>query len=152
MFLRKEKRKYKSGNYRMIPFCRDCDSIEVETVQTCKHCGSHNIGYPSFDDMISEDKRGMLEIEKEKDVYIYKCDICGNEFDGIKIPSMVSYEDGEFMVGKFNNEYGTVTEYGLDKDLCNECLTKLTSKLNSEIDNIVNKEHVIQVLDSLSDK
>ena len=36
MFLRKEVKRIKTGSYRQVSFCKDCDSDEIETIQTCK--------------------------------------------------------------------------------------------------------------------
>lgn len=145
MFLRKDIKKVKTGTV-LVPFCKDCDSNEVETIQTCKKCGSHNITVDWQDDR-------STKIEyAEKETYVYKCDCCGKEFDGFVIDDIISYNDyGEFVPYKssFDDYGGNGIHYNLNKDLCNKCKQIIVDKLNKEIECISKEEHVIETLDNI---
>lgn len=144
MFLRKDIKKVKVGTV-LVPFCKDCDSNEVETIQTCKRCGSHNITADWQDDR-------STKIEyAEKETYVYKCDCCGKEFNGFVVDNIISYNDwGEFVPYKSTDDYGdTGIHYNLDKDLCNECKQVIVDKLNKELDSISKKEHVMEILEEV---
>lgn len=148
MFLRKEIRKVKTNNFRQVSFCKDCNSNEIETIQTCKKCGSHNIGFPSFTDLCNVDeKRGIIPIYENKEFYIYTCDNCGKEFNGLEISNIISYGYDEFLPYNTNNtDYKT---YTLPKDLCDDCKKALIDKLNKQLEEITNKDNVLNMLDNL---
>lgn len=139
MFLRKDIVKVKTGNI-VVPFCKDCNSQEIETIQICKKCGSHNITADWMDD------RSIKQEYAEKEVHIYKCDCCGKEFDGFKTDKFISYSEGEFICGKYDyNEdydYEYPENWNLEDDLCNNCKQKLVDELNYEVSKIINIKHI----------
>lgn len=149
MFLRKEIRKVKTGSYRMVQFCDDCGSENIRLV--CNKCGSHNIKHPSFNDMLSDDKRGMHEIEKEKEFIICKCDICGTEFDGYDWNQNIYYWDGEFGAGTCDSDCYTGKTFNLHKDLCKNCMDKLLKKLNGQLDEIIEEDNIKNQLDQIGE-
>lgn len=147
MFLRKEIKTIKTNSYKRVPFCKDCNSNDVEVIQTCKKCGSHNIGYPSFIDLCSKDNRGMIPIYEDKELYIYKCDKCGKEFDGLNEPNIISYGYDEFVLYKMDDDDCKI--YTLSKDLCNDCKKLLVNKLNRQLEEIIDKDNVLNILNNL---
>lgn len=150
MFLRKEVKRVKTGSYKQVSFCKDCDSDEIETIQTCKKCGSHNIGHPSFYSMIDNDTRGLKPIYEDKEFYVYKCDNCGKEFDGLQVPNIISFSYDEFVPYKVETEDQYESEiYTLPKDLCDDCKKLLVSKLNKQLEEITNKDNVLNTLNKL---
>lgn len=149
MFLRNDKEKVKTGRYELVQFCADCGSENIRLV--CNKCGSHNIKHPAFADLISDDKRGMHEIIEEREVHIYKCDKCEKEFDGLKVPKMISLANGEFMIGKAEDDYGNYAdhEYSIEEDLCMDCMKQLVNELNKELDLVAEKDNVNYVKEKL---
>ena len=144
MFLRKNTKKIKTGT-QVVPFCNVCNSQNIETIQVCKECGSHNIKVDWMDD------RSAKSVYAEKETYVYKCDCCGKEFDGFVIDNIISYNNcGEFVPYKSSDDYGNCgTHYDLNKDLCNDCKQKIVDKLNKELDNVAKREHVLEILEEL---
>ena len=138
MFLEKRLEKQKVGT-QLVPFCEDCESQDIETVQTCKKCGSHNIKSDWFDERSQKPKY------EEREVYIYKCDRCNKEFNGFETPNIISYCDGEFVPYKVDD---AEKEVSLDKDLCRDCMNDIVSKLHRELYNIISTEHILGVVDS----
>lgn len=136
MFLRKEVKKVKTGTTQVVPFCKDCDSQNIETIQTCKDCGSHDI---TSDWM---DERSVKHVYEDKTFYVYKCDNCGKEFDGLEIDRFITFLDGVFEPFKYEDEDCENKLYLLDMDLCLDCKKKIAMKLNKEINNILQTKHV----------
>lgn len=149
MFLRKEVKRVKTGSYKQVSFCKDCDSDEIETIQTCKKCGSHNIGHPSFYSMIDNDTRGLKPIYEDKEFYVYKCDKCGKEFgkyiDLLK-SNIISYAYGEFIYGAVEDSEKVIP---LNEDLCEDCINKLIYKLNKQLDEVTEQENILNTLNNL---
>lgn len=146
MFLREEKREFKQGNTYVVPFCEDCDSQDIEVVRVCKNCGSHNITIPTI--LGKDDPRSHRQDTFERNVCIYQCDSCGKEYDGDGKSSVISY-DGEFLVGKYEDEYCDIKQYYFEEDLCYDCLKKLCNELNKEMDIINTKTHIDEVLEDI---
>ena len=147
MFLRKEVRKVKTGQYKLVQFCKDCGSENIRLV--CNKCGSHNIGHPAFNDIMSEDKRGMHEIEEDKTFIVCKCDICGKEYDNRDWNQFIYYYEGEFGAGKPDSDWYVQNEFDLQKDLCNECMSKFVKNLNEKLEEITCKDFVFEQLKEL---
>lgn len=149
MFLRREKRKVKTGQYRLVQFCDDCGSENIRLV--CNKCGSHNIKHPAFSDLLSEDKRGMHEIEEDKEFIVCKCDNCGIEFDEHDWNQNIYYVDGEFGAGTYSSDYDydTGKTYNLHKDLCRECMSKFINNLNKKLDEIACEDFIFEQLNEL---
>ena len=130
MYLRYELIKKQVGT-RLVPFCKDCNSQEIETIQTCKKCGSHNITADWCDE------RSQKHEYKEEIIKLYKCDKCGKEFDGKKIDNFISYSSGEFCnfhIPQEELDYDIDNKvYCLQKDLCAECKQKICDTLNSKL-------------------
>ena len=144
MFLRKEIKEFNTGHIYLVPFCKDCDSQDIETIRICKKCGSHNVETPSIYE--NDDKRGHKKATEEREVYIYKCDKCGKEFNGKEVQSDITYDCGEFLVGKHEDIYCNSQIYTFKEDLCYDCLKKITIKLNKELDDINTMEHITKIL------
>lgn len=145
MYIGKKKVKYKSG-VQIVPFCRDCNSQEIETIQTCKKCGSHNIGTPN---LLDNDIRGEKQLYKDGEEPFYKCDYCGKEFSGFQTPNKLIISEGLFMVG-YNYELSNYDYvYTLDKDLCEGCLNKIKNKLNNKYRQLFNSEYVKNTVNEL---
>ena len=134
MFLRREKRKVKTGQYRLVQFCDDCGSENIRLV--CNKCGSHNIKHPAFNDLLSDDKR-------------CKCDICGKEYDNRDWNQYIYYYEGEFGAGRPDSDWYVQNEFELGKDLCNECMAKFTAHLNKKLDEITCKDFIFNELKDL---
>lgn len=145
MFLRKEVRKVKTGQYKLVQFCKDCGSENIRLV--CNKCGSHNIRHPAFDDMMSEDKRGMHEIEEDKTFIVCKCDICGKEYDNKDWNHHIYYYEGEFGAGKSDSDWYVQNDFDLHKDLCNECMGKFVKNLNKKLDELTSESFILEQLD-----
>lgn len=113
--------------------------------------GSHNIGHPAFDDLLSDDKRGMHEIEEEKEFIVCKCDNCGIEFDGSDWSQNIHYFEGEFDSGIYDSEYTYegIKNFNLHKDLCRNCMLDFINKLNSKIDEIATEDFIFEQLKEL---
>ena len=75
-----------AGSVQLVPFCSDCNSQNIETIQTCKCCGSHNITTDWFDD------RSRKQTYEDCNVYIYKCDGCGKELS-VKLKSNINRQN-----------------------------------------------------------
>lgn len=158
MFLEERTIKEKEGPQILVSYCRNCKSTEVETIQTCKKCGSHNIANPfshTLDDY--SDGVGIKQNYKEKKVEIYKCDLCGKEFDGLKIDNYVSYIEGCFESSNYknfqNDEYNQhwddtddVQNYQLPMDLCKDCKEKVKQYLNRELLNFIHPYNIKETI------
>ena len=145
MFLRKEVRKVKTGQYKLVQFCKDCGSENIRLV--CNKCGSHNIGHPAFNDIMSEDKRGMHEIEEDKTFIVCKCDICGKEYDNRDWNHHIYYYEGEFGAGKSDSDWYVRNDFDLHKDLCNECMGKFVKNLNKKLEELTCESFILEQLD-----
>ena len=146
MFLRNEIKQKQVGEL-LVPFCKDCNSQDIETIQICKKCGSHNITSDWTD------KRSTRPEFKEYELHIYKCDKCGKEFDMLSSDKFIHF-DGEFYPFKGNEEEypEEVKNYTLDLDLCINCKEKLVSILNKKLNKFISKENVLSELDNLDNK
>lgn len=139
MFLEKRLEKQKVG-VRLVPFCIDCESQDIETIQTCKKCGSHNIKADWLDE------RSQKTEYEDVEVYIYKCDRCGKEFNGFNTSNIISYCDGEFVPYKVDD---AEQEVSLDKDLCRDCMEVVVSELHKELYNLISTEHILNVAEKI---
>lgn len=153
MYLGKQKREINTGMKRLVNFCKDCGSQNIEVVYTCKDCGSHNIGKP-LENVLDglNDNRSIKYDTKFVNVYFYKCDNCGKSFQFISgednpRPNSIYFEDGLFYEGSTNND--DALDITLSGDICHDCITEIVDKLNSEIDNIVSKKHIDGVINDL---
>lgn len=140
MFIEKRIKKIK-GNVQVVPFCQDCDSQDIETVRTCKKCGSYNI---TVDWM---DERSAKQLYNEKEVYVYKCDRCGKEFEGQEVLNTISYCDGEFKPYKseFNEGFKCIN-YHIGRDLCEDCKQIVTDILNTELLHTLQEDHIETII------
>ena len=145
MYLRDEVVNVKVGT-RLVPFCKDCNSQEIETIQTCKKCGSHNIT-ANWNDERSQRIEYKQEVRK-----IYKCDKCGKEFDGMKIDNFISYDCGEFCnyhISEDELEYDTDNKvYCLQKDLCAECKQHICDSLNIQLRQLTHSDNILSTLNN----
>lgn len=146
MYLRKETVKEPTGTQILVPYCRECNSIEVKTIQTCTTCGSHNIASP-FSHKMGEDYNnvGIRQEFREVTKFIYKCDKCGKEFDGRESDKYISYHEGDFETFKLSSDeydYGDNMIYHLDEDLCKECKEKIVNKLRLKLADLINQSTV----------
>ena len=142
MFLRKEEVKEPTGTQILVPYCRECKGVSIETVQTCMQCGSHNIANP-FSHKFNDDyiNAGIKQEFKDVTKFIYKCDKCGKEFDARESDKYISYHEGEFETFKLSDdEYdcGDNMIYYLDEDLCKECKYKVVNKLRLKLADLIN--------------
>lgn len=69
------------------------------------------------------DERSAKQLYNEKEVYVYKCDCCGKQFDGFKVDNIISLNYGEFVPYKSLDDYGNDCgiHFELDEDLCEDC-------------------------------
>lgn len=142
MFKEKIIKQIKTGT-RLVSFCSDCNSQNIETIHTCKDCGSHNITTDWTD------KRSEQPILKDKTIFVYTCDNCGKEFECMETNNVISFYEGEFMIGNYENAFSKVF---IDKDLCNECLAKVIMKLDDDLSNITSENHIKNTIDRLLNK
>ena len=151
MFLKKELVKIPIEPKILVHYCRDCESTEVETIQICKKCGSHNIASP-FSHTLDDYKNGVGTKQKTKEVtkYFYKCDLCGKEFDGFNIDNYLSYGNGEFEGCNYNNfsdaEDVDFINYQLEKDLCSNCKSKVKAYLKLKLIDFTREENVKEII------
>lgn len=151
MFLRKETRVRETGSYTMIPYCKDCSSEDVEIIKTCRKCGSQNIGHPTFNDLMSDDRRGMKPNTMEYEVSVYKCDNCGNEFDGLRTPNTISFSEyGEFFAGVGEEDVCKI--FHLEHDYCRDCTNNIIDKLNWQINQLATQENIEETISKLFTK
>lgn len=151
MFLRNVTVKKPTGTKILVHYCRDCNSTDVEIVQTCKKCGSHNIASP-FSHKI-EDYNGVGVKQEMKDItmHFYQCDVCGKEFDGLEDSKYIHY-DSEFYPGKgYTEDYNDVVNFDLELDLCNACRQKLVFDLNKDLQNITTKDYILDKLKNMKE-
>lgn len=137
MFLRKENKKVKMPFVRAVPFCENCSSQNIETIQTCKDCGSHNISHDLFD------SRSNKQEYETKEINIHICDICGKEFEQKQSNQCISYVYGEFCKGEYDDPDKV---YHISEDLCDECLDIKIQKLNNEIIKITEDSNVFKII------
>lgn len=142
MYLRKEKKTVETGTIIVVPFCDDCGSQEVKAVYTCQNCKSHNIKFPNIID--KDDERGLKKETREIDIYKYKCDICGNEYEWTKKerPNTIHCEEDNFNTGPIFSDYSDGFNYTFKEDVCPDCLDKIISKLNKELNSIFDSKHI----------
>ena len=152
MFLRKEEKKVYDRAYRLVSYCKDCDSKNIEIIHICKDCGSKNIKIPSYNILENDnDEKAKVRDYTIKEFYIYKCDKCGKEFNGLtECNKFISEVYGEFIPYK-DEEYGGDNIYEVKEDLCNDCLQKICDRLNKELEGICSKEHVNHVIKHLKE-
>ena len=157
MYLREEIIKRKNGPAILVHYCRDCESTEVETVQTCKKCGSHNIASP-FSHKLDDYMNGVgMKIEyKEIKTKIYKCDLCGKEFDGLKTDNYLSYADGSFNGCNYKEfsdaEETNYNNYQLPVDLCEDCKKKLKTYLAVKLIDFTRDANIQKLIKEYLDK
>ena len=141
MFLNKEIKHRIKGTI-LVPFCKDCSSQDIRYV--CNKCGSHNITTDWTD------KRSQRQEVEEYEVSIYKCDLCGKEFDGLKVDNYISYADGGFEPCNYNNftdaENIHFTNYQLPQDLCSDCKDKLGTYLTLKLIAFTSTENVNKLI------
>ena len=164
MFLEERTVKQPTGVQRLVAYCRDCKGTEVETIQTCTKCGSHNIANPfvhTLDDY--NDGIGVVRDYEEKKVKIYKCDLCGKEFDGLKVDNYISYIEGSFENSNSNNfmdeefpdvwdNSDDVQNYQLPMDLCRDCKEKVKQHLNRELLNFIHPNNIKEQINQYLNK
>ncbi len=146
MFLRKETVKEPTGTQIIVPYCRECKSMEVETIQTCTQCGSHDIATPHFH-KLWEDYNGVGIKQEFKDVtkFIYKCDKCNKEFDSRESDNYISYHEGDFETFRLSDDecdFGDNMIYYLDVDLCKECKSVVVNKLRLKLADLINSSTI----------
>ena len=143
MYLGKDKKIVETGTTIVVPFCDDCGSQEVKAVYTCKNCKSHNIKFPNILD--DDDERALKKETSEIDVYKYKCDICGKEYEWTTkndTPSTIYCANNTFSVGQYYSDYDEDFNYKFKQDVCPDCLNKIVEVLNSELENIFDSQHI----------
>lgn len=143
MYLGKDKKLVETGTTLVVPFCTDCGSQEIKAVYTCKNCKSHNIKFPNIID--NDDERGLKKETKEIDVYKYKCDICGKEYEWTtknETPNNIYCDNNTFGVGEIYSDYNDNFNYKFKEDICPNCLDKITNILNKELDSIFDSKHI----------
>jgi hypothetical protein len=143
MFIGKELRSVKTGKQILVPFCNECNSQNIETIQVCRNCGSHNIKVDWQDD------RSIKDEYEDRCAYIYKCDSCGEEYDGLQHANVISYSTGEFISGE--SEYSE-KKYSMKRDLCPKCTKMLINTLNARIEEIIDEDNVMNIADNITDK
>ena len=142
MFLEKRTVKHDTKRIQIVSFCNDCSSQEIETIQTCKKCGSHNIEHGSA---YGDDPRGYKKIIVERQEPFYKCDYCGKEFNGFDTPKSISFVDGTFEIGSFPSETNFI--FTVEKDICKDCLEKVRQKLEKDLLGMLNKDSFDDVVE-----
>lgn len=143
MFIERKTKTFETGT-RLVPFCKECNSQNIETIQTCKDCGSHQIT-SDWTDIRSQ----RVEMEK-REVLIYKCDKCGKEFEfcnRYNNSNIISYGDGEFCPFERSNDDdyyvgSDLVNYNLGIDLCNECKEEFVNKLNARLSKLVSESNI----------
>lgn len=143
MYLGKDKKLVETGTTLVVPFCTDCGSQEIKAVYTCKNCKSHNIKFPNIID--NDDERALKKETREIDVYKYKCDICGKEYEWTtknETPNNIYCDNNTFGVGEIYSDYNDNFNYKFKEDICPNCLNKITNILNKELDNIFDSRHI----------
>lgn len=145
MFVRKETKQVRNGTL-VVPFCKDCNSQEIETIQTCKQCGSHNITSDWTD------KRSQKIEYSGYETSIYKCDCCGKEYEGRKDDHIMSYVSGEFDPYKYSPDpdYPCIedyTNYNLGVDLCKRCKQKFIDTLTAQLSFLTSESHIADLID-----
>ena len=147
MFLRKEIKQIKTGTL-LVPFCKDCGSQEIETIQTCKRCGSHNTTADWSD---TRSQRPQFD---EREYSIYKCDKCGKEYESKIDENIISY-DGEFNpFSCHEDEYGgyDFTNYNIGYDLCDNCKEKVVNRLNAQLSRLISCSNVREIIEDFVGK
>lgn len=134
MFTGNKIKRFEKGIVQAVPFCKNCNSQNIEIVKTCKDCGSHNISMDIFDDRA----RKVEYIKKE--IPVYKCDKCGKEFDGLETGNIITYIDGIFKPFKCEDESSLM--YTLQYDLCEDCKKELVYELNKIISRITFTDNI----------
>ncbi|WP_304393428.1 hypothetical protein [uncultured Clostridium sp.] len=147
MFLRKDIKQIQKGTL-LVPFCKSCNSQNIETIQVCKDCGSHNVTSDWTD------KRSQRLEFAELEVSIYKCDKCGKEYESRIDDNTISY-DGEFNpYSCHDDDYGNYgyTNYNLSVDLCKDCKQKIVDKLNAKISKITSDSYIRELTESFMEE
>ena len=141
MFIRKDIVKIPNG-IRMVPFCKECNSMNIKITKTCLQCGSDNIIAPSMKDItLGYDGSGVKQEFKEMTEYIYTCDKCKKEFCNRDSDNFISYYEGEFESYKLPEDLDPII-YNLNKDLCKECKQKIVKKLRLKLLDVTNVYNV----------
>ena len=148
MFVRKETKQVKTMERKIVPYCKDCDSYNIETIRVCKDCGSHNVALPEgILDITGDDTRGIVPVFKTETHFIYTCDLCGKEFDESQSSSVICYDEGQF-------KHYMITDssiFSLSKDICSDCLNKIIYRLNNDIKNITCKSYIEQIINDIKE-
>ena len=158
MFLRDDIKKVKTDT-KLVPYCRDCKSKRIKTIQFCLDCVSYNIANPmdiyKYDDTY-EEEFGKIDNFKEEKAKIYKCDLCGNEFDGLEIDNYISYADGMFSNCNYKNfsDYDSVNyiNYKLPIDLCFKCKNKMTTRLMNKFIDFTRENNIQNLIKEFIEK
>lgn len=140
MYLRKETRLVKTGSVQLVPYCDDCNSQDIKTIQICNKCGSQNI---KVNDLFDTDERGIKYEVAEKDFYIYKCDNCGKEFEGLKESERIAFVANSFDIGNYSDAFRTVN---LSQTLCNDCKKILKDILNKSFNNLLDDDYILNLI------
>lgn len=145
MYLREDLTKVQSG-YTLRHYCSDCGSTNIRMV--CDKCGSHNIKYPAIFGDNEKECPGYLPNYVEKKNKVYKCDKCEKEFVRNYLKdNTISFDDGEFRVGDYREDDSG--KWIFQKDYCDDCLQKLATELNKQIDNLCNFDYMVELLNKL---
>lgn len=150
MFIGKKKKLIETNNKIIVPFCKDCGSQQIKVTYTCEDCKSHNIKIPSIIDDI-DDERAYRKETKEIEVYMYKCDMCGKNYEYNKElkPNTISFFDNCFHLGYITSDYNDNFTYTFKEDICEECLNKIINKLNDDINKIFKDNYINKIKDNI---
>lgn len=148
MFVKKIKKSFETGTTYVVDFCKDCGSQDIKVEYSCNKCHSHNIGHPIYPISQEDDPRMLKKETVEKDVYVYKCDICGKEFEfvGENHPNTIHYDCDGFDIGYYEDAEKNYTLS--DTDICKDCMKNIVNELNFQIDKILSKAFISEQLES----
>lgn len=155
MYLRSETNKTK-GPFKIVCFCKACNSQDIQITRICRNCGSTDIAVPTGNilDDIPEQSRKYDYIEEEK--HYFSCDICGKEFatlDRTNPSDYITYSETENkFVSYIIPEEKDCNQYVIDKDICCNCKDLLTTNLNKQLLSVRSKSNVSDTLESMTDE
>jgi hypothetical protein len=146
MFVKKIKKSFETGTTYVVDFCKDCGSQDIKVEYSCNKCHSHNIGHPTYPIAQDDDPRMLKKETVEKDVYVYKCDICGKEFEfvGENHPNTIHYDCDGFDIGYYEDAEKNYTLPNMD--ICKDCIQNVVNKLNYQVNKILDKDFVNEQL------